>query len=194
MRRLVMFASVLATLAWTGFPALLAHCDTINGPVAADARAALAKQDVTPVLKWVPASDETAVRAEFEKALSSRCDTCPYPREAAELAFIEEVVKRHRHAEGESFTGLKPAGAVDPEVKMADLALQTGQIDPLIEDLSLHVAGLLRERFARVTAAKAASETSVEAGRAYVAAYVEYVRSVEALHNLLEGRTLPAHD
>ncbi|MFA5700785.1 MAG: DUF6448 family protein, partial [Desulfuromonas sp.] len=30
-----------------------AHCDTLDGPVVADARTALAKGDVTPVLKWV---------------------------------------------------------------------------------------------------------------------------------------------
>ena len=50
MRRLVMVAGVIATLAWMGSTVLLAHCDTLSGPVAADARAALLKQDVTPVL------------------------------------------------------------------------------------------------------------------------------------------------
>ena len=35
-----------------------AHCDTLDGPVVKDARAALSAQDVTPVLKWVRAEDE----------------------------------------------------------------------------------------------------------------------------------------
>ena len=35
-----------------------AHCDTLDGPVVADARKALAKGDITPLLKWVSADDE----------------------------------------------------------------------------------------------------------------------------------------
>lgn len=31
----------------------VAHCDTYSGPVVQDAKLALAKGDVTPVLKWV---------------------------------------------------------------------------------------------------------------------------------------------
>lgn len=31
----------------------LAHCDTLEGPVIKDAKSALEKKDVTPVLKWV---------------------------------------------------------------------------------------------------------------------------------------------
>ena len=194
MRRLVMFAGVITTLAWMGSTILLAHCDTLSGPVAVDARAALLKQDVTPALKWVRASDEEVIRKEFEKALNSRCDTCPYPREAAELAFIEAVVKRHRIAEGEPFEGLKPPGDVEPEIRMADLALQTGQLDQLIEELSMHIAGELRERFARAAAAKATSENSVEAGRSYVAAYAEYLHYVETLHKVSEGETVKRHN
>lgn len=30
-----------------------AHCDTLDGPVVRDARAALARRDTTPVLNWV---------------------------------------------------------------------------------------------------------------------------------------------
>ena len=194
MKRLVVVACVVTTLAWMGTSILLAHCDTLAGPVAADARTALLTQDVTPVLKWVAAADETSIRAAFDKALNSRCDTCPYPREAADLAFIEEVVMRHRHSEGESFDGLKAEGSVEPEIRLADIALQTGQIDPLIDELAMHIAGALRERFTRAAAARASAENSVEAGRAYVAAYVEYLHYVETLLKIAEGETPSRHE
>ena len=35
----------------------LAHCDSMDGPVVADAQRAIAAKDVTPVLKWIPAAD-----------------------------------------------------------------------------------------------------------------------------------------
>ena len=43
-----------------------AHCDTLDGPVVTTARAALAKGNVTPVLKWVRKADEGEIRAAFE--------------------------------------------------------------------------------------------------------------------------------
>ncbi|HOF40521.1 MAG TPA: DUF6448 family protein [Candidatus Hydrogenedentes bacterium] len=40
-----------------------AHCDTLDGPVVVEAKAALANGDVTPVLKWVNKDAETEIRA-----------------------------------------------------------------------------------------------------------------------------------
>ena len=34
-------------------PHSFAHCDTMDGPVVSEGKAALEKNDVTPVLKWV---------------------------------------------------------------------------------------------------------------------------------------------
>ena len=42
-----------------------AHCDTTQGPVVADARIALDRGDITPVLKWLKPDSETEVRAAF---------------------------------------------------------------------------------------------------------------------------------
>ena len=46
-----------------------AHCDTLDGPVVKDARAALEAKDVTPVLKWVKADKEPEILAAFGRAL-----------------------------------------------------------------------------------------------------------------------------
>ena len=49
-----------------------AHCDTEDGPAAADGRRALAAGNVNIAMKWVRAVDEDEVRAAFAKALRVR--------------------------------------------------------------------------------------------------------------------------
>jgi hypothetical protein len=153
-----------------------AHCDTLDGPVVKDARAALAAGDVVPVLKWVQAGDEPAVRQAFEQALAARRDDPD-----AEARFFDSLVRLHRQAEGVEFTGLKPAGTIHPALVAADDALESGSADHAVEIVIDAVDAGLRERFARALAAKAHAGHSVEAGRAYVAAYVEFTHYIEAL-------------
>lgn len=48
-----------------------AHCGTLDGPVIIAAKAALEKNDVTPVLKWVK-GDEGQIRELLKKTISVR--------------------------------------------------------------------------------------------------------------------------
>ena len=158
----------------------LAHCDTLDGPVVADARRALVAGDVTPVLKWVTPENEAAIREAFTRTLAVR----PLGAEAQALAdqfFFETLVRVHRAGEGAPFDGLKPAGSVAPPVAMADRALEQGSADGLVKPVLAHTEEGIRERFARALEARKHAGDSVEAGRAYVAAYVEYVHYVEAV-------------
>ncbi len=41
-------------ICWFGIHKAHAHCDSLDGPVLLEAKAALAKSDVTPLLKWAP--------------------------------------------------------------------------------------------------------------------------------------------
>jgi hypothetical protein len=91
-------------------------------------------------------------------------------------------VRVHRAGEGVAFGGLKPAGEVDPGIAAADQAIAEGSADKLAAELSKAVVAGLRDRYAKVIAAKARADESVDAGRAYVAAYVEYIHFVEAVH------------
>lgn len=178
---LLVFALVL------GVPGLVrAHCDTLDGPVVADARTALEQNDVTPVLKWVRAEDEAELRNAFARAVAAR-RLGPEARELADTYFFETLVRLHRAGEGAPFTGLKPAGTIEPVLLEADRALQAGSVSALAESLSGHVAQGLRERFARAAEAKAHAGESVQAGREYVEAYVEYVHYVEGLSGLVHG-------
>lgn len=159
-----------------------AHCDTLAGPVVADAKRALAIRDVTPTLKWVSPSREGAVKAAFAAALRERARGNA-ARRAADMRFFTVLVKLHRESEGEPFTGLKPAGAkIDPAVVLADKALASGSPDAVVRHVTADVAAGIRSRYAKAAAARKQADRSVGAGRKYVRAYVEYVHYVERVH------------
>jgi len=164
-----------------------AHCDTLDGPVVVEAKAALANGDVTPVLKWVNKDAETEIRAAFERTLEVRAKGDD-ARELADLWFFETLVRLHRAGEGAPYTGLKPAGTpVSDPVAKADEALAKGNVDGLAKRVGEHAATGVRERFNRAAEAKKQMNDSVEAGREYVEAYVTYVHYVENLHGAVMG-------
>ncbi|MCU0233250.1 MAG: DUF6448 family protein [Thermoanaerobaculales bacterium] len=175
--------AVAAVIAMTPRPAL-AHCDTLDGPVVSDARAALAAGDVGPVLKWVQPADEAAIRSAFARTLEVR-RAGDAARELADTWFFETLVRIHRDGEGAPYTGLKPGDEVEPGIAAADQALATGEVDDLVAEVSAEVADGIRSRFERVTATREHADHNVQAGRAYVAAYVEFIHFVEGLHAAL---------
>lgn len=166
-----------------------AHCDTMDGPVVAAAKAALEKGDVTPVLKWVKADNEKEIRDLFQKTMAVR-QKGPEARDLADTYFFETLVRLHRAGEGAPYTGLKPAGEVEPIIQMSDKALETGNADALIREVSEKVADGIRERFEHAARAKKSADTSVEAGREFVEAYVTFTHYVEKLHLDAEGKAV----
>jgi hypothetical protein len=169
-----------------------AHCDTLDGPVVETARAALQKGDVTPVLKWVSKEHEQEIRDAFAATVKVRA-AGDDARKLADTHFFETLVRVHRAGEGVPFTGLKPAGTIDPGFVAADKALHDGAINPLAETFAKSVQDALRKRFANVIEKKKHADESIEAGRAYVAAYVAYAHFVEAIHALTEGGAEEPH-
>jgi hypothetical protein len=178
-------AAVLLALAAAALPLsrdARAHCDTMDGPVVAAARAALAKGDPTPVLRWVGKDREADVTAAFRRTLAAR-KASDEAREVADTWFFETLVRIHRAGEGEPFTGLKPAGSTtDPGVHEADEAIKSGDVDALAKALAAAVEDGVRKRFSRVVETRKRADASVEAGREHVAAYVEFLHYVERLH------------
>jgi len=165
----------------------VAHCDTLDGPVIQDARKALDTKDVTPVLKWVKQKDEKAVRAAFSRAQSAKGMK---NADAAENQFFTTLVKIHRAGEGATFTGLKPAGEVEPAIIEADKALVSGSPNTLIKMVTNDVAAGIKKRFDRAAATYKHKDESVEQGREFVEAYVEYTHYVERLHLDATGKGL----
>jgi hypothetical protein len=163
-----------------------AHCDTLNGPVVQTAREALAKGDVTPVLKWVRPDKEDEIRAAFVRTLAVRKQS----KAAAELAdmyFFETVVRVHREGEGEPYTGLKPAEAVDAGIEAADRALATGSIDGPAAELADHIVQSVKTKFQDVLAKQRHMNDSIDAGREYVEAYVAFIHHFEQLYAVAHG-------
>jgi hypothetical protein len=182
-KTILLLITLAAVVAAPGVAA--AHCDTLNGPVVQAARLALKAGDVTPVLKWVPAAAEPEVRAAFAKTIEVR-KSGGAARDLADTWFFETLVRVHRAGEGEPYTGLKPAAA-DPVLESADRAIEAASPDALVKLVTGHVAEGLQARFSRTLDASRHADHTVEAGRAYVAAYVELLHYVEALHNAGAG-------
>lgn len=179
---------VLAALLFLAFAPVqaLAHCDTLDGPVIVDARAALASGDVTPVLKWIGKEREAEIKAAFAAARSAGPGNGAKGK--AETAFFEILVRVHRAGEGAPYTGLKPAGTdPGPAVRAADAALVSGDAGAVAKLVAGEVEAGIRRRFAEAAERKRHAGESVEKGRAYVAAYVEYVHYVESLHQIAVG-------
>lgn len=162
----------------------MAHCDSLDGPVIADAQTALAESDVTSVLKWIPAADEAEVRSAFDMALAVRGES-DTAKTVADNYFFETLVRVHRASEGAGFTGIKPLGSTDPSIAAADRALEAGEVDHLADELSAAIRSQIHERFATAHELRQVSDDSVEQGREYVDSYVQFTHFIEAVDNLL---------
>lgn len=164
-----------------------AHCDTMGGPVVTSAREALKKADVTPALKWVKPQHELEVREAFDRTSEVR-KTGGTARDLADRYFFETLVRVHREGEGEPYTGLKPSGP-EPEggIAAADRALEKGSVDDLIRSMTAQLTTGIRDRYSRTIERRKHAEESVQAGREYAEAYVEFIHYVERLQEDATG-------
>lgn len=158
-----------------------AHCDAMDGPVVKAAQKALATKDLKPVLIWVRTDDEAEVQKAFKETLAVRKLSAD-AQALADRFFFETIVRIHRAGEGAPFTGLKPAGCIDPVIAAADRTLRHSKADEILELLRKEVATGVHVRFEEALRKRAFPEEDVDAGRQFVRAYVEYIHYVEALH------------
>jgi hypothetical protein len=187
--RVIVIAVVFGAIGFVLPQGVFAHCDTLDGPVVMTAKKALEQADVTPVLKWVKKEYEQEIRTAFQKTLAVRAKG-PEAKELADMYFFETLVRLHRAGEGAPYTGLKAAGTVDPAVVAADKALENGSVDGLVKNITNTVSRGIRERFARTIEKKQHADESIDAGREFVEAYVEFVHYVERLHLDAAGKSL----
>jgi hypothetical protein len=187
MRPYLLSAALAAALVVAHPRPALSHCDTLDGPVVRDARKALETRDVTPVLKWVMPEKEGEIRQAFTRAAAVR-GLGPEAQSLADRFFFETVVRVHRAGEGAPYTGLQPAGAAAlPGIAASDRALETGSVGALVTLAAGEVEQGLRKRFRQVTEAKTHADESVASGRAYVAAYVEFIHYAEGVMQAAAG-------
>lgn len=157
-----------------------AHCDTLDGPVVTTAKMALEKGDVTPILKWVKKENEGEIKEVFNKTLAVRKQS-KEAKELADMYFFETIVRIHRAGEGAPYTGLKKE-PIEPVIAEADRALESSSADNLVKMVTDAVAKGIQQHFAESKERKKHADESVEAGRKFVEAYVEFTHYVERLY------------
>ena len=172
---------------------VLAHCDGMDGPVVKAAQKALAEGNVNLVLVWVQPGDEGAIKTAFPKTLAVR-KLSPEARELADMYFFETLVRIHRAGEGAPIHGLKPAGRdLGPVIPAADKAIADGKVEPLLKLLPAAAHDGIRKHFKEVLAKKHYKEDDVQAGRAYVEAYVTFMHAAEGIHEGGHGDAADHH-
>lgn len=162
-----------------------AHCDSYDGPVIKDAVKALETNNVNIVLKWITAEQEEEIISLFNKTYALKSgDKEVYA--IVEKHFFETLVRLHRQTEGATYTGLKPAGTTRQIIQMTDKTLSDGNVEDFLLKLNSHINKVVREKYQKVAELNKVKNTSTERGRAFVAAYVDYTHTVEAIHDILE--------
>ena len=81
---------------------VLAHCDSMDGPVVKAAVKALETGNVNLVLIWVQERDSTQIQEAYQKTIAVR-KLNTEARELADLWFFETLVRIHRAGEGEPY-------------------------------------------------------------------------------------------
>jgi len=177
--------SVVSLVSWF----VLGHCDSMGGPVVKAAQNALESSDVTPLLKWIREEDEPQIEKAFEQALAVRTKGLE-AKEMADMYFFETLVRLHRASEGAPYNGLKPAGDLDPVIDLMDKDLETGDETELLKHLTELVTEGINRRFSRAVESRKHAEETVEAGREFVEAYIDYIHYVERLFKDAKGHGL----
>lgn len=185
-------AAALAAAILLPAPAARAHCDSVDGPVVVDARAALAGGDVAPVLKWISEEQEPEVREAFRKALAVRVLGAD-ARSVADTSFFETLVRLHRGTEGAPYTGLKKGGNEPMFIGKLEEALSAGSVDDFAKLVGEHAAAGVKTRFAKAFEAKKKAGATAAEGRAYVAAYVDLMHYTKAVVEAVHAEGAKAH-
>lgn len=173
-------------------PFLMAHCDTVDGPVITAAKEALSTGNVNLVLIWVQPKDEDAIRDAFQQTLKVRKLNSD-AKAMADMYFFETLVRIHRAGEGAPYDGIKAEESeTDPGIELADIAVESDSADELVRRMLKHTETEIRKRFSVLQDKKKLAKTSVKAGREYVEQYVTFLHYIEALHKSMVGES--AHD
>lgn len=158
---------------------LQAHCDTMDGPVVADAKKAIGQNNVNYILKWIRPENEKEVIEAFNLTMKVR-GLGNDAKQLADKYLFETLVRLHRNGEGMSYTGVKPSGTpIDEKIKAADKSIETGDLSPLKKMVPRENIAGLTERFNKVMSLKAFNVNDVKAGREYIESYVQFFHYAE---------------
>lgn len=162
-------------------PQVSAHCDTLDGPVVKAARKALEADNANYILIWVKPEDEEAIRKALKRALEKRRKAkTREEKDKADMELFETLVRIHREGEGAEYEGIKPAGSIEPEIALADKAVETGRVDEVLKKISSKEAKeMARHLFHKVRERASYDVDDVTSGREFIEAYVQFIHTVE---------------
>jgi hypothetical protein len=161
----------------------------MSGPVIKDARDAITKGDVTPVLRWVSPQGEEEVRAAFARTMEVR-KAGGKAQELADTWFFENLVRVHRAGEGAPYTGLKETSEEEPAIAAADKALKSGSDEALLKLVTEKVREGIHHRFVETLERQKGAGKSVEAGREFVESYVQFIHYGEGIYLAAEKQKI----
>lgn len=177
--RFHLLALLLFSVLFLSSTVTFAHCDTMDGPVIADAKKAITEKNVNYVLKWVRPQDEAEIKYAFNLSMKVRV-LSPEAKELSDKYFFETLVRVHRNGEGVPFTGVKPSGTpIDEKILAADKSIEIGNLSPLNNMVPKEKQPELTERFKKVMSLRNFDVNNVEAGREYIEAYVQFFHFAE---------------
>lgn len=158
-----------------------AHCDTLDGPVVNAARKAMETDNANYILIWVKPEAEDEIRKALKRAKNKKkAAKTKEEKDKAEMELFEILVKIHREGEGAKYEGLKPAGSVEPEIALADKAVETGNLNDVLNSIqSSQNKQIIHHLFHKVQEKSHYEVDNVPAGREYIESYVVFIHAVE---------------
>jgi len=158
-----------------------AHCDTLDGPVVTAARKAMETNNPNYILIWVKPENEDEIRKALKRAKDKKKTAkTKEEKDKAEMELFEMLVRIHREGEGAKYEGIKPAGSVEPEIALADKAVETKKLDSVLHHIqSAENREIIFHLFHKVKEKSHYDVDDVPAGREFIEAYVTFIHAVE---------------
>lgn len=162
------------------------YSDSMDGPVVKAAETALDMENIKYVLPYVSPEDEDELKEALEKTLTVR----ELSGDAAELAdywFFETAVRLHHKEVEKSYTGLGNSQMdYSPIVTKADLAIETENINELLNSLLNLIREDIKGRFEDVLSKKDFEIDDVEDARDYINARADFIEFTNHIYNYFE--------
>jgi len=186
MMRTLMSLLLVITMTVFSSQQVFAHCDRENGPVAKAAVEALETGEFDKISIWVGEEQEKELKEKFNQSLKVYRQGGE-SKQLAKKYFMETSIRLHREAEGMPFTGLKEASPNPKDIALAEEALETGNLQPVLKMFNEELEKEATKWFQKAREARANKNESVAAGREWVDLYVKYIIYVHKLYKKIQA-------
>jgi hypothetical protein len=158
-----------------------AHCDSVSGPVVSAAKKAINENNVNYALIWVKPESEEKIKKALKKAKKLMKNSKDKDEmDKIQKSFFETVVWVHREGEGASYEGIRSDDKVEPEILLADEAIDKSNLDKVLKQIkNKHSKHIILHLFHKILETKDYEVDNLVSGREYVNNYVQFIHAVE---------------